>query len=291
MENNRVNDKRGIIWFLVLTFGLTWAVEFGVFYSGLNPGQAGGIAVLTLVMFFPALSAFIVRKFVTREGFGDAGLRVGIKKYYLAAWFGMPLMTLVSLGLALALGLAQWDLSLSGMAKFLGSEQPVPPSPIDPRLMILANAVGAILIAPWINIIPSFGEEFGWRGFLQVKLAHLGRFRAYLYTGLIWGVWHAPIIAKGHNYPDHPYLGIGAMIIFCVLLAFIFGWLRDASGSVWVAALAHGSLNASAGLPYMVTRDFNTLLGPALTGLTGWIVMTLAVAWLARRGAFGRAER
>lgn len=273
---------------MVLTFSLTWTLEIGVFYGGLSYGTPTAVAFLALIMFIPGLSAFVVRKYITREGFGDAGLRVGVKKYWLAAWLLMPAMAVAALAVTLALGWATFDLSLVGLGGITGVDAAVD-LPLDPVLIILVNIAGAVLIAPWINILPAFGEEFGWRGYLQVKLAPLGRFRAYFLTGLTWGIWHAPVILQGHNYPDHPQLGILFMIVFCVLLGFIFGWLRDASGSVWVAALAHGSLNATGFAGLMVTRDFNTLLGPALTGVAGWLVMLAVIVWLARRGVFRSA--
>ncbi|MEN6349562.1 MAG: CPBP family intramembrane glutamic endopeptidase [Syntrophomonas sp.] len=46
-----------------------------------------------------------------------------------------------------------------------------------------------------INIIPTLGEELGWRGYLLPKLRMLLSDRAALIvTGLIWGVWHLPCV-------------------------------------------------------------------------------------------------
>jgi hypothetical protein len=73
-------------------------------------------------------------------------------------------------------------------------------------------------------------------------------------TGVIWGFWHAPVMMRG-QYPGHPYLGAFLTIPYCVLLAIIFGWLRVASGSVWVVAVAHASLDVS-------SSDGVTVLAP-----------------------------
>jgi hypothetical protein len=40
----------------------------------------------------------------------------------------------------------------------------------------------------------------------------LGKWKAYLIVGVIWGLWHAPLIAIGFNYPGMPVLGILMMI-------------------------------------------------------------------------------
>jgi Type II CAAX prenyl endopeptidase Rce1-like len=70
--------------------------------------------------------------------------------------------------------------------------------------------------------------------------------------------------------PEHPYLGVLLMTIFTTLLGVIFGWLQLASGSVWVPTLAHASLNAVAGMPFLLLTPFDTAVGGMLTSLIGW---------------------
>ena len=125
------------------------------------------------------------------------------------------------------------------------------------------------------------GEELGWRGFLLPRLLSLGQWKALLISGFIWGIWHAPVIAQGNNYPDHPMLGILLMTVFCVLLGVIIGWMYLNTRSPWVAALAHGSLNAWAGLPYLFLKPgFDTVLGGTLTSIPGFLAMGLFIGWL-----------
>jgi membrane protease YdiL (CAAX protease family) len=88
---------------------------------------------------------------------------------------------------------------------------------------------------------------------------------------VVWGLWHAPLIAQGHNYPEHPWIGVGLMVVFCTLWAPILGWLRSRSGSVIAAAIAHGAINASAGLPLLVIAGGGDLT-VGLTGLAGLAV-------------------
>ncbi len=71
------------------------------------------------------------------------------------------------------------------------------------------------------------------------------------------------------------------MIIFCVLLGIIISWLYINTKSPWVAALAHGAVNAIAGLPVLFfAPDFNVALGGTLAAPTAWIGMALFIAWL-----------
>ena len=77
-----------------------------------------------------------------------------------------------------------------------------------------------------------------------------------LLTGTIWGVWHAPVILMGYNYPHHPNLvGVAAFTVWCILVGFFLGWLRLKSKSVLPAALGHGAVNAYIG--------FGLLIAPA----------------------------
>ena len=74
------------------------------------------------------------------------------------------------------------------------------PLDISPSTLLLVLLGVAVLAAPLINSFFTFGEEFGWRAYLQPKLMPLGFRKAMLLMGLIWGVWHWPLIAMGHNY-------------------------------------------------------------------------------------------
>ncbi|MER3459512.1 MAG: CPBP family intramembrane metalloprotease domain-containing protein, partial [Chloroflexota bacterium] len=89
---------------------------------------------------------------------------------------------------------------------------------VSPWLAVIAGAVQAILLAPLLNALPVFGEEFGWRAYLQPKLLPLGGRKAMLLMGLIWGVWHWPVVAMGYNfgldYVGAPWLGMLLMVWF-----------------------------------------------------------------------------
>ena len=94
-------------------------------------------------------------------------------------------------------------------------------------------------------------------------------------------MWHAPVIIQGYNYPQHPYLGVLLMTVFCVLIAIIFGWLYLRTRSPWVAGIAHGSLNAWGGLPVVfLLPGFDTAIGGTLLSVTGWLVLGLFIAAL-----------
>ena len=108
------------------------------------------------------------------------------------------------------------------------------------------QVANAVLFAPFINMLLAVGEEAGWRGFLYPALGErMSHRRAAILTGVVWGLWHAPLIAMGYNYgTDYlgfPVIGIVTMTIFCMAFGTFLCFLRERSRSVWPCALAHGS--------------------------------------------------
>jgi membrane protease YdiL (CAAX protease family) len=143
--------------------------------------------------------------------------------------------------------------------------------PVHPFWLTLVQGLIAGLT---INAVAAFGEELGWRGLLQRELGPLGFWPSSLLIGLIWGIWHAPLILQGHNYPQHPQLGVALMTIWCMLLAPIFSYIRLKACSVIAAAILHGTLNATYGLSIMLIQGGNDLT-VGLTGLAGFIVLAM----------------
>jgi membrane protease YdiL (CAAX protease family) len=153
--------------------------------------------------------------------------------------------------------------------------------PMSAGQLLLVTIAQIVIMGPIINIIPTLGEELGWRGYLLPKLQQKYSDRtALLITGVIWGVWHAPVIAQGHNYGTEywgfPYLGILAMILFCVSLGIIEGHVTIKLKSAIPAAMIHSAVNAGAGFAFFLAKPgFNQLLGPAFVGVLGGIPMIL----------------
>jgi len=134
------------------------------------------------------------------------------------------------------------------------------------------------------QMIFTFGEEFGWRGYLLPRLAPLGGISAAIITGVIWGLWHTPVIVlDGYNYPGHPWAGVGVMVIFTVALGMIFAWLRFRSGSVWPSVMGHAALNAQAGFGFLLLSPADSLVRAPI-GLVGLVPMIAFAIWLAATG-------
>jgi len=124
-----------------------------------------------------------------------------------------------------------------------------------------------------------------WPLFLLRRLLELGKWRGILLSNVIWGLWHVPVILQGHNYPEHPVLGVFLMVAFCVPLGIFLSWLYPETRSPRAPALAHGAVNASAGLPIVfLVPGVNMTLGGTLASLAGWVGFALLAAWLIASG-------
>lgn len=113
-------------------------------------------------------------------------------------------------------------------------------------LLTVLTGAQTIVFGALLGLVIAFGEEQGWRGFLQGHLLGLGRRRGVLLVGLIWGVWHYPVIWMGHNYPGRPVAGTLMMTLFTVLFAYVLGYVVLKTGSVLLAAFMHAVFNQSA---------------------------------------------
>lgn len=144
-------------------------------------------------------------------------------------------------------------------------------------VMLLSTVVSGIFAGVTINAIFAFGEEYGWRYYMVDALRGKRFVIAALVIGAVWGIWHAPLILMGHNYPDARVAGVFMMVLFCILAGVVELYFVIKSGSVWVATFIHGTINALAGMSVLMFPASS----PLLTGMTGVAgVMALVVVVL-----------
>ncbi|MDO4540828.1 MAG: CPBP family intramembrane metalloprotease [Syntrophomonadaceae bacterium] len=287
-------DHKRVPLFLFLTFVLSWGLLFYMWSIGglENPASFYMAAGMMLI---PALCVILTRLF-TGEGFKDLWLLPQNFKHtwgvYVLAWLLPSLLILLGGALWFLLNPDRFDPAMSAGVELLRSQADATGQVVTNqqlRSAIILNSLSAILIAPLVNVIFCMGEELGWRGYLLPKLAMKYKpAAAALMVGIIWGVWHAPIIAMGHNYglgyAGWPWLGISAMILFCIVLGYLFGWMALRAKSALPAALAHGALNGVVSLPTMfLIGQSNPFIGPLATGViggSGFIVAGIICWWL-----------
>ncbi|MHB8776842.1 MAG: CPBP family intramembrane glutamic endopeptidase [Anaerolineales bacterium] len=277
-------ERKSLTWFLTITFLISWPLFLApLLFGEMDPvnKQLMTQGVWALAMWGPGIAAIVTTLVVAKNPFSSLRLNtLGPKRFYLWAWF-LPIVLTIAGGLTtLLFGMAKLDMNFTMIRDAMASAASGGEIPIG--VIVISQIVLAILLAPFFNMLFTLGEELGWRGFLLPHLMPLGQWKAILVSGVIWGFWHAPVIMQGHNYPGYPILGVFMMIVFCVLLGAIFSWMYLNTKSPWVAALAHGSVNAVAGLPILFFQsDFNLAFGGTIAAPIAWIGMALFIAWLA----------
>lgn len=287
----RVETKR--VWlFVAFAFGIAWTIDLVIYFTGgLSNHSIGSLAwiLLTVSMAAPFLGNILTR-LVTREGWQNLYLRPRFRRgwrFWVAAWLGTPLLVLLGAGLFYALFPQYLDTTLSTVQALLEqtAESAGRPVPFGPMVFIVLQLVQTIVTGPLVNGPATFGEEFGWRAYLLPKLMPLGGRKAMLLVGVIWGVWHWPIIAMGYNYgldyPGAPWVGLLAMAWFTVVAGVFLGWLALKAKSVWPAVIGHAAMNSWAAIGTVLSQGQpSPLLGPTTVGLISSVPLALLALWL-----------
>jgi membrane protease YdiL (CAAX protease family) len=187
------------------------------------------VSIVTQLVMVAGLPLLIVLRFTAgRQAMARVWLSGGNWRYWLL--FGLGYVAFYVLQTALN--------ALFGLGP---SEMKLIPAPQGFNLVLytVLKAAGTTLLASALSFVALFGEEYGWRGYLQSELFKLGRVRGVLLLGAIWGAYHWPVILMGWNYPGYPLLGLLLMVLWCTAEAIVLGYVVLKSGSVLLAAFLH----------------------------------------------------
>ncbi len=200
---------------------------------------------ITVLMWIPGLVSILFR-LMFREGFADVGWRIGKVRFWAWAYLGPLSLASLSVLLALFLGKVTVAPHLSSQtmlnAVFFNVSWPMPNASTVGLLIQRFLAVALISIGP--GFICAFGEELGWRGYLLPRLMRAAWPFPLVLNGAVWGIWHLPLFVLTGYAHGALVLSILMFTLLTVLFGVFIGWLRLASGSVFVAAMAHTSFNS-----------------------------------------------
>lgn len=239
MNSEKALTIKRIVIFTVLAFlplMISTPILEHILGGKLYVGENAAHPIVMLVGIFGMLSptvANILTRLITKEGLKDHYLNLEMKgkaKYYL-----MAILIPAAYGFIEALIIA---------AKY-GGGAPLFRDDILMGISLLLSQVAGVIYM----LLPYFGEEFGWRAYLTPKMTKLmPEPLAVFISGIIWGLWHAPLTISGHNfgvdYPLYPIGGILFMCLDCALLGAFLTVLTKRTNSVFPAALAHGANNS-----------------------------------------------
>jgi membrane protease YdiL (CAAX protease family) len=214
--------------YFIVTFGFSWLVEVVAFGLLEVPVTAG----LIVAAFGPPIAAFVVTQ-LTQEAAGLRAFAHRLVQWRVGGrWYAFGLVGIPVLGLLSFVFLPDGTDNL-----------PDPPALIVPTYLAL------------VVVMMLFGggqEEPGWRGFALTPLqTRFGPLRASILIGVIWAVWHLPlfILVEGYDNAGSGVMGVASTFVgfvgYTVSLALMLTWVFNRTGgSVFMAMLLHGSLNA-----------------------------------------------
>lgn len=150
----------------------------------------------------------------------------------------------------------------------------MPPTPL---VMLPLGIVGALMAGLTVNAIFAMTEEIMWRGYLAQAFAGLSFCKKYATIGVLWGLWHIPLIALGYNYGAANALpGVVLFVGFCVVMSLVLGFVVERTRSVWLAAVLHGTFNGFSQVMLLLVVGGSSLLASSAVGvvsLLAWLVV------------------
>lgn len=257
------------VFFTVVAFGVSWSI----WYAGAPHVEGQAKAALAVAYMFGPLVAALATALVfdRRRVAAVLGWRWRADPWWLLAWVAAPAVAFAAVWastLAPGVEYQSYAVGLREMLTKLGRDVP---ADLEASLPGLPALIGLAMLGGILpNAIAAFGEEGGWRGVLWSALRGFGFWKASVLVGVLWGVWHAPLILEGHNYgtgyPGFPWTGVAMMTAFCVSASPLLGFLRDRTASSVPAAIFHGTLNAIGGVTVLMLAGG----GPWLSGIAGF---------------------
>jgi uncharacterized protein len=220
----------------------------------------------TALVFVPAVAS-VATRLARREGFADVSFRLG-------RGFGRAAAAALGVPLA-ACAVTYGGAWAARLVEFAPARLPAPfPSLGDPRWHFAWTALLSLTVVTAFFVPLAAGEEVGWRGYMLPRMVEAGVPRPLLASGLVWALWHVPLIVAGDYAPGAGAPALAALVFVPVATTYgvFVGHLRLTTGSVWPPVLAHAAWNA------LTQACFNPAVKPGLWPWLGESGLLVAVA-------------
>lgn len=247
--------------FITLALAVSWS-WWTIAYTVIGDGELSNLLILP-GGFGPAIAAGVVTR--------ASGRSVRAWASQVVRWRVFPRWYLLAIGLPIAITVS----GISGALVLVGG-------PLDPTLVRrrLPLFVASLLLAA---LVGGGQEELGWRGFAlpRLQVSH-SALTSSVVIGVVWATWHLPLFLMGtpRNQTGNVPLYAGLVIAFSVLLTWCY---NSTGGSVLLAMLFHGAMNASGSLAPVPLSAISRVAAPIDVGVT-LVVSVVALAVVAWKG-------
>jgi len=288
--------SKKVLQFIFLTFLISWSVALAAYLLHVTyPSILFFVIIAVCYMPAPAYATLILQKLVYRRSLQPYGftLKNISLRWLLITTVGFVWFIVLGTFVVIAVLGNVFGVALFGRIDFSeaavlhqvtifthGAFGDLPQhSPIPPVAIFLLSLVQGVIAGFTINLPFTFGEELGWRGLLLRETQTSGFLRSNLFIGVVWGLWHAPIIVQGHNYPGHPVAGIFMMTLFTTTLSFPMAYCRFKSRSILGPSALHGMINPLGVLTVFFVVGANPLFGfvAGIAGIAVTLLLTVGI--------------
>lgn len=238
MNNEKDQNSRAIWTYLLITFALSSIFYFLIIHTG-KLGSGFGIYV-TGIMWCPAISA-IITSILFKRKISLLGWRWGETRFQVWSFLVPFLYAFMAYLIVWIVGWGKFynDEFVNQVSASFGFDK-LPKGLIIVLYFIIMGFFGMAR-----SMSAALGEEIGWRGFLAPALYEkIGYTKTSLLTGVIWSVWHYPIlIFADYNSGTPTWYGLTCFTVMVISISFVFTWFRIKSNSLWTGAILHASHN------------------------------------------------
>jgi membrane protease YdiL (CAAX protease family) len=232
-------------------------------------GPPGTDAIQIFNMLTVTVAVLLMLLVITPDGYHKAGwaqlaLHRAGWRYWPLALLAPPAVLVASYAAATLIGVVSWRFES------------------DAVINLAINLVIASFFA--------FFEEIGWRGYMLPKLASGYPRMAPALVGFLHGVWHLPLmlLTTAYNPAGNRLIVVPLFLAILTVAGILYGYLRNASGSLWPVVIAHGTFNAVLGALAGAAVVGNPNTAAYLTGETGvftLVALVIVAGALVRRPA------
>lgn len=286
-----MKTKKQLFVFLAVCFGAAWGMQALAAAAYGKGSLAVYQLVVMLMMYVPFLAVLLSGGRL--KGMGWKPRLRGRLRFLAGAWLLPAVFAIIGAALYFALFPQTFDRTGAYLAAMAGENAVASLEAQGLTLLTyqIVTVIGAVTYAPVLNMFLALGEETGWRGYLYPWLkTRFGKTGGRLLGGVIWGIWHWPLMLLtgyeyGVEYPGWPVLGPLCFCVFTVSAGIFLDVLYEKTECIWIPSLAHGAINAAtfALLFFNPAYGEYMLFGPVPNGLVSGLPLLLTAAVISVR--------